>query len=174
MRRFLVSLVALSFVAAGCNSDSKPKNQKSGSTGPAWSLTLQAEDYGSGPAHTVAFHGFTVDADGGWAAGPTSDGQIARGQVSAEELAAVEAALSPVLEVAFEKQPDHAGSPSGYYNHRITLFRQGESRVISNVDGFTQDYIASDLEDVDVLRGTLYSIANTHYPTPFPETPDSN
>src|SRR5262245_18041086 len=104
MKRTLASLIAFAAVmsvAAACSSSKNdtnvPGQQVQPVAGPAWKLRLNSIKAGTNAEVTNSYYGFTVTADGRYEVGPGPQGQLLVRQLSAEELATVQAQLDPQL-----------------------------------------------------------------------------
>src|SRR6185437_2056336 len=96
----VLSVSALGFGAAGCNSSSAPAQAApQEQTGPAWSLQYKATcAQGSEAQDCVGAYGLQINADGTFVVGPGPQGQTTKGKLDAEDFTALTQAAAGVID----------------------------------------------------------------------------
>jgi len=175
--KILILTLALGMAATACDSSPSPAKQKSGQSGPEWTLTFKNTCADGSKETCLGFYGFSVDASGKYTVGAELAGTPARVKtLDADEFAAVQKLADPF--VAALKTGSRAAEacisrdapilvPSD--EQTVTLTQQGNTAVISHDTGEKSCTSLLDADQSHALAAQLLALAQAHYPTPYPD-----
>ena len=171
-------LLVLAFTASaatsGClfSSDkSTPAAQPARDMGPAWTLSYLAKA-DTAPEQSVAYYGFSVSADGAYQVGPGPQGQTQQGNISGDELAALNATLSPELNnsnltASSAELCESLDVDQG--EETVTLTRHHQDAVLVHQSGTNFCYRATSQDQAGAVQNAIETLAEKYYALPFPD-----